>query len=1315
MRMRLLIANNGMSATKLCLSLGGRDDIQLIGIVSDQDLESNYQYIKMVDETVRRAGPTYDNIYMNIEQLIQVAKEVRADGVLPGWGYLSEYGEFSDAVEKGGMRFMGPTADTLNRLGDKIECSVLADELEVPTIPWSGETEIKDVDDVKDAIERIGLPVMIKASLGGGGRGIRPVLKKEEIEDQWNAVRSEVEGPIFVMRLVKSARHLEVQLVGDGEKVMHLHTRDCSVQRKNQKLIEEGPATIASEDQLIQMCLDACRFGEAVGLRGLATAEFLYDTETKEYYFLEVNPRLQVEHVITEMMFGGLNLPSMLVDLSSGKKKCVDFEKLNSQPSSHVVSIRVCAEDMAKNFQPSTGNIDRIEYNPTTSHEWGYFSILRGRITGRADSQFGHLFASGSTRYESQKRLIESIHRLTIESDCTHTCKTLKSVLGSRGFTDEKHHTKWLASTFLANNPNQSQDICPIPIDLADRVLAGICWKARQAMLSQRQGLLELKSREHPPPSQGTSSIKSCFRVCTKHEGLVYTFECMVDMSGNRIFLQPSNDWKTPSLWLECHFEETALSSALMLMMPSSNGPRRSVLVRQISKQRSNFRLNIGGETHDYSDALNSSEIRAPVGGRITKIHCIGGEDIVMKGQALLDIEVMKMNVTISMPVCGSVVMKEDITEGTQCEIETLLYTLKKTETTDLTSDAETNSDEGLQTFFDSQREFVNEKTMRNEIESSKENFLREWKESMNGHMLERRISSRSNLQHCQAEDKAITKARDLATKYGTTYFNDIPRLFCEFAGCSQVKQPPVESKWFQTQIPKIGTGLWCFRTEQNQMFLLLANDVSVKGGSFGTEEAKMFVGVCQYAREHHLPLIYWSANAGARMGSPDVLKSVIRVHQNQENKNDTYIYILDQDYQKLQLKDDITARKVEIDDEIRWRVESIHGFPGIGVENLSWSGAMAREMVMTREVCFTLSYVTGRSVGIGAYLNKLGERIIQKNDSPLLLTGAGALNKLYCNNVYNGNHELGGPGVMERNGISHRIVESDQDGVIQIVRWIDGHYPKIALTLMEKEEPQVKWTSKQFQLKEYDVRNPLTSVLDRHSFFELWPLWGSSMVCGRGTIDGKRLGVIAAQCQPTVSIHQTTDPAHPKSQSVKTENPGNVLFADSSAKVARCLEDCRLENIPVVLFANIRGFSGDTTEMFRAVLTHGSNIVNSLTKDGPPVFVYIPPYGTLRGGSYVVLTPTINPKRLRLLVDPRATVGILEPSASSAFLWKKKDHQSLLDRSPENQATEKEFGQLLAVAQDTPSRCVRMVAHSSILKWEDFRKDFTQMFSVLE
>ena len=229
---------------------------------------------------------------------------------------------------------------------------------------------------------------------------------------------------------------------------MHLGTRDCSTQRNNQKLIEEAPAVVEDCLLLERMCTDARKFGTKMGLRGLATAEFLYDPTDQKYSFLEVNPRLQVEHPATELAYGGINLPEILFRIARGEL-LADIEPMrrygNTMPFRHTMAVRICSENPHENFAPSTGAIHSIQWTPATSNDWGYFSIVsRGYIGGNADSQFGHLFSSGETREDARGALARSIERLKI--DCAHftSAAYMRTILDHEAFKAMRHHTKWI-------------------------------------------------------------------------------------------------------------------------------------------------------------------------------------------------------------------------------------------------------------------------------------------------------------------------------------------------------------------------------------------------------------------------------------------------------------------------------------------------------------------------------------------------------------------------------------------------------------------------------------------------------------------------------------------------------------------------------------------------------------------------------------------------------------------------------------------------------------------------------------------------------
>ena len=320
----ILIANRGLSAIKFILSIRDLytiDEIKLIGIATPDDITSDYRYISQLDKILFAEN----DIYTNIENIIDLCLKNNIDAVFPGWGYLSESSEFSQKLEEHNIIFMGPSSQTIDSLGNKINSMKLAEENNVPLIKWSGSKPLLSLDDVIKSVYDIGIPCMIKEADGGGGKGIRIIntLDKSIIEQNYHQIINEMHKDIgtvklFVMELMENCHHIEVQLVGDGIKTIHLFGRDCTSQRRNQKLIEEGPITVAP-DSIIKLCEDsAIKLAESVNYLGLGTAEFLYTPKNNKLTFLEINPRLQVEHIVTELLLN-INLPTILYKLTCEK------------------------------------------------------------------------------------------------------------------------------------------------------------------------------------------------------------------------------------------------------------------------------------------------------------------------------------------------------------------------------------------------------------------------------------------------------------------------------------------------------------------------------------------------------------------------------------------------------------------------------------------------------------------------------------------------------------------------------------------------------------------------------------------------------------------------------------------------------------------------------------------------------------------------------------------------------------------------------------------------------------------------------------
>jgi acetyl-CoA carboxylase/biotin carboxylase 1 len=348
----------------------------------------------------------------------------------------------------------------------------------------------------------------------------------------------------------------------------------------------------------------------------------------------------------------------------------------------------------------------------------------------------------------------------------------------------------------------------------------------------------------------------------------------------------------------------------------------------------------------------------------------------------------------------------------------------------------------------------------------------------------------------------------------------------------------------------------------------------------------------------------------------------------------------------------------------------------GIGVENLQGSGLIAGETSRAYDEVFTLSYITGRSVGIGAYLNRLGQRTIQMVKGPMILTGFAALNKLLGRSVYTSQDQLGGPQVMVPNGVTHQLVQSDQEGISAILDWL-SYVPKdtwssqVVPAPIDPVEREITFVPSKVP---YDPRHMLagttsasgarlTGFFDEGTFTEYLSGWGRSVVVGRAKLGGIPMGVIAVETR-NVDRRIPADPANSDSREVVEPQAGQVWFPDSAFKTAQALRDFnRGENLPVMIFANWRGFSGGTRDMYGEVLKFGAQIVDALVDYRHPVFIYIPPGGELRGGSWVVIDPAINPQQMEMYADVESRGGILEPAGIVEVKFREAQQKQMMHR----------------------------------------------------
>ncbi|MDO5676935.1 MAG: carboxyl transferase domain-containing protein [Propionibacteriaceae bacterium] len=413
---RIAIVNRGEAAMRLIhavrdLNAEHPEREPIVTIALYTDAERSAMFAREADEAFP-LGPAVERPYLNHDLLAKVLTDARADAVWVGWGFVAEDPAFADLVESLGITFIGPSGDAMRKLGDKIGSKLIAEEVGVPVAPWS-RGGVDTLDDALAAADAIGYPLMLKATAGGGGRGIRRVDSADDLADAYQRTRDEAQrafgsGVVFLEKLVTGARHVEVQLISDGDTAWAVGVRDCTVQRRNQKVIEESSSPLLSAEQNDEIKASAERLALAVGYKGAGTVEFLYHPGERMFAFLEVNTRLQVEHPITEVT-NDFDLVKAQIQVAAG-------EKLTDRPTEfgHAVEARLNAEDPDRDFAPSPGLITRLDLpaGPGIRVDTG---VAEGdSIPADFDSMIAKIIAFGRTRTEALGRLRRAMAETTV-------------------------------------------------------------------------------------------------------------------------------------------------------------------------------------------------------------------------------------------------------------------------------------------------------------------------------------------------------------------------------------------------------------------------------------------------------------------------------------------------------------------------------------------------------------------------------------------------------------------------------------------------------------------------------------------------------------------------------------------------------------------------------------------------------------------------------------------------------------------------------------------------------------------------------------
>jgi acetyl-CoA carboxylase/biotin carboxylase 1 len=675
----------------------------------------------MGDVIIDVPGGSNNHNYANVTLIVELARLHAVNAVWAGWGHASENPLLPDTLEKSNppIKFIGPAGPPMRALGDKIGSTIIAQSAGVPCISWNGENvkaeynrevgslpdnvyeeaSIASATEASEAAAKIGFPVMIKASEGGGGKGIRLVERLEDVANCYRQVCGEVPGsPIFIMKLSTKSRHLEVQLLADeyGNAVA-LNGRDCSVQRRHQKIIEEGPPTAANPGVWTQMEKAAVSLAKAVGYANAGTVEYLYSEPDAKFYFLELNPRLQVEHPVTEMITK-VNLPAAQLQVAMGiyldnipeirelygrnrfednprdPVSRIDFETAERLPAhGHCMAVRITAENAEAGFKPTSGGIQELNFRSTPS-VWGYFSMdSSGSIHEFADSQFGHLFASGSDREQARRNMVLALKELSIRGDISTTVDYISRLIELDDFIDNNIDTAWLDGIIKANvdgfgaaesGLRRQSSLAQISdADSHMHVVLGAAIVGYDNCMGAEKEFLELLQKGQLPPR---SLLKMSHNVELLLNGVKYKLAC-TRKGQNTYCIQLNGDANAFVMT-----NVRILSDGGYLI--ECGGTSHVAYLTNKGDAATGMRMNVGGSNVAFSPDYDPTSLRTDVAGKLVKKLVADGTH-VKKGEAYAEIEVMKMFMPLKVEESG--IVEWNVIEGAAITAGDLLASLE--------------------------------------------------------------------------------------------------------------------------------------------------------------------------------------------------------------------------------------------------------------------------------------------------------------------------------------------------------------------------------------------------------------------------------------------------------------------------------------------------------------------------------------------------------------------------------------------------------------------------------------------------------------
>ena len=453
---KILIANRGEIAiriTRACRELG----IGSVAVFSDADRDSLHVFL--ADEAYHIGPSPSKESYLNFRKIIEVAKQAGADAIHPGYGFLSENPVFVRACVEAGITFIGPTPENMEAMGDKLSAKALMRKAGVPLVPGS-DGGVETVEEAQAVVKKIGYPVIIKATAGGGGKGMRVVKADAELESAFRACRSEGQNyfanpTVYIERFINDPKHIEIQVFGDTHgNVVHLFERECSVQRRHQKIIEESPSPSVPNDVRLKMGAAAVKAAKSIDYIGAGTIEFIFDNQTKEFFFMEMNTRLQVEHPITEIVTGH-DLVKEQIWVAKGKP--LSFKQEDLKQTGHAIEARICAEDPVT-YKPNPGVIRACRHPQGPFLRIDSYAYPGYEVPIYYDPMIAKVITWGDTREEAIDRMDRALSEFVL-TGIKSNIVLHKSILRHAKFVDGSYTTQFIEKNFEVLEPEIFKDI----------------------------------------------------------------------------------------------------------------------------------------------------------------------------------------------------------------------------------------------------------------------------------------------------------------------------------------------------------------------------------------------------------------------------------------------------------------------------------------------------------------------------------------------------------------------------------------------------------------------------------------------------------------------------------------------------------------------------------------------------------------------------------------------------------------------------------------------------------------------------------------